>query len=125
MYRETPTFTAREINQIESMAGLGMNVEQMAHVIGVSKATFDRRQAAQPAVHDAISKGRALASMCVRKTAYQMATSGKCPAMTIFWLKTREGWKEPRDEDDHAPIKVIAGLSTEELLRLVQAKVSA
>ncbi len=118
-------FTDKEIKQIESMAGLGMNVEQMAHVVGVSKATFDRRQGDQPAVHEAISKGRALASMGVRKTAYQMATSGKCPAMTIFWLKTREGWKEPREGDDQAPIKIIAGMSTEDLLRLVQPKVGA
>ena len=29
-------------------------------------------------------------------TAFQMANSGKFPVMTIFWLKTRCGWKETK-----------------------------
>ena len=40
------------------------------------------------------------------QTAFKMAISGKCPAMTIFWLKTRAGWseKEPMvDETEDRP----------------------
>ena len=38
--------------------------------------------------------GATKANSNVAQTAYQMATSGKCPAATIFWLKCRAGWKE-------------------------------
>ena len=28
------------------------------------------------------------------QTAYNLAKSGKCPVMTMFWLKTQAGWRE-------------------------------
>jgi hypothetical protein len=31
----------------------------------------------------------------VAQSLYQQATSGKKTAATIFWLKTRAGWREP------------------------------
>jgi len=43
----------------------------------------------------------------VRKTLFQMATSGKHPAATMFWLKTRARWseqgREPELEDAPKP----------------------
>jgi hypothetical protein len=36
----------------------------------------------------------AKANARVVQTAFKQATSGKSPAMTMFWLKTRMGWKE-------------------------------
>ena len=106
MARHTRLFDERDVKQIQTMAGLGMTSEQMAAVLGVSKSTFDRRQADQTEVSEAVLKGRALTSMTVRQTAYQMAVSGESPALTIFWLKCREQWKEPREEqnDNDAPI---------------------
>lgn len=45
------------------------------------------------------------------RTAFQMATSGTIPAMTIFWLKARAGWRDrPEDagtgDDEPTPVKV-------------------
>ena len=77
------------------MAGVGLNLNQIAAIIGVSPATLDRRIKDTPAIAEAISKGRSDASEKVMNTAFQMATSGTNPAMTIFWLKVRERWKEP------------------------------
>lgn len=99
MARETTLFTEKEIRQIASMAGLGMPVEQIAMVLDVSKKTLERRCDDQPGVKDALLKGRAVASMTVRQTAFQMATSGKHAVMTIFWLKVREGWKDSQAEE--------------------------
>lgn len=76
------------------MAGLGLKVEHIAAVLGMSKATFDRRQADQPGVREALLKGRAKAATQVLQTLFKMAISGKCVAATIFWTKVREGWKE-------------------------------
>ena len=90
--------TADEIKKLASLAGLGLTVENMARVMDISKATLDRRMNDQPGVAEAIEKGRASASAAVRNTAFKMATSGKCPAMTIFWLKCRERWREENFE---------------------------
>ncbi len=48
----------------------------------------------QKGVVEAIEKGRALALAQVAKTAFQLATSGKCYPMTMFYLKCRGGWSE-------------------------------
>jgi len=34
------------------------------------------------------------ATATVAQTAYNLAKSGKCPVMTMFWLKTQAGWRE-------------------------------
>lgn len=96
-------FDDKTVKQIETMAGLGMPVDQMAAILGVSKDTFERRMKSDRKVNAAVLKGRAIASSNVRKTAYHMAVSGKSAVMTIFWLKVRERWKEaqtPSDEKD-------------------------
>lgn len=46
----------------------------------------------------AISSGRSKAAAAVCETAFNMATSGAHPAMTMFWLKTRQGWREMGNE---------------------------
>lgn len=86
--------TPQQIQNIETMAGYGLTVEKIATLLGISKRTFERRMKDTPGAADALSKGRAKASLDVIQTAYEMATSGKSAAMTIFWLKVREGWKE-------------------------------
>jgi predicted transcriptional regulator len=74
--------------QAEDLAGYGLTHEQIAHVLGVSQDTVERHYT------DELEAGLALALATVAKTAYQMATSGDEPAMTMFWLKTRAKWKE-------------------------------
>lgn len=92
-----------QVKQIGVMAGLGMPTHQIAAVMGVGAATFDRLIARDKRVAEAVLNGAAAASAQVRQTAFKMATSGKWPAMTIFWLKVRERWREPRFEDDETP----------------------
>lgn len=96
-------FTDAQVKQLEVLAGLGVPTHQMAAIMDVSPATLDRVIARDKKVAEAILKGAAEASATVRSTAFKMATSGKWPAMTIFWLKVRERWREPRFEDDEAP----------------------
>lgn len=88
----------KEIAQVEAMAGFGLTATQMASVLGMCEKTFYNKKNTIPEFASALERGRALTSYNVRKTAYQMATSGDWPAMTIFWLKCRENWK-PADND--------------------------
>lgn len=99
--------TAEEIKQCEAMAGLRLTLEQMGRILNVSKSTMDRRVKEQPELQEAIERGRAQASAKVRQMAYKMATSGKHPVMTIFWLKCQEGFRE-RDEEDRQ-VKIVLG----------------
>jgi len=97
------TPTKKELRQIYLLAGYGLNINMIADAMGVSKATFDRRRHDIPEINEALKKGRADALSEVAQTAYKLAKSGKCPAMTMFILKTQGGWSErygPRDDED-------------------------
>lgn len=83
--------------QAGKLAGIGCNLNQIAHIMGIDPATLDRMIERDPSVSAAISRGRDNGIGQVMKTAYQMAVSGKIPAMTIFFLKTRARWAEARD----------------------------
>lgn len=82
------TFSADDRAKVERMAAVGMRDEEIALVLGVGEATVQRRLRAE------LKRGRARATMAVMNTAYNLATSGRCPAATFFWLKCRAGWRE-------------------------------
>lgn len=86
--------TEAEYKMIENMSGVGLSEDKMSFILGFSPSTMDRLKTKDKRLVDALSKGRSLASYNVCKTFYEMATSGKCPTMTIFWLKTRERMRE-------------------------------
>ena len=102
--------TKQDMERIETMAGLGLTVTQMSAILGISKKTFERRMNDNQDVNDAISKGRASASAKVLDSAFKMAVSGRHVAMTIFWLKCREHWKDTsvieHTGEDGKPIRV-------------------
>jgi hypothetical protein len=93
-------FTAAQVQEIETLVGFGSTVVQMASFFGISKRTFERRCKYSPGALDALEKGRFKANTAVIQTAYQLAISGKVPAMTMFWLKCRVGWSELGPKDD-------------------------
>jgi hypothetical protein len=94
------TLSEEEIKQAANLAGVGCSLDQIAKILSIDPRTFDRILDKNPHINDAISKGRELAAGSVMGKAYNMAISGEHPAMTIFWLKTRCRWKEPRDENE-------------------------
>ena len=46
------------------------------------------------ALREALLKGESDGKGAVLTTAFDMAVSGRCPSMTIFYLKCRLGWKD-------------------------------
>jgi|GEM_PF-1095190 len=82
------TLAEKELAEIETLAGLGLRFEDIALVKGMCLDTLKKY------ADEYLQRGRAKAKAQVMQTAYKMATSGKTPAMTMFWLKTRAGWRE-------------------------------
>jgi len=85
---------AEKLTLIGKMAAAGLNNDQMSAILGVSTSTFDDRMAERPDIKQAVAEGRAKAIFNVAVSAYAQAISGKVPAMTMFYLKCRAGWKE-------------------------------
>jgi hypothetical protein len=80
--------TDQDREEIKKLAMHGMTIKDIASVKSISIATLKRRCMKE------INSGRVFAKAVVQATAYDMAISGKHPAMTIFWLKTRCKWRE-------------------------------
>ena len=83
-----------QLASLHAMAGLGLNMAQIAHIVGVHPASFFRSLRQQPEIRAAIESGRATATMNVSRAAYEMAISKKVPDITKFWLKARAGWRD-------------------------------
>jgi hypothetical protein len=102
--------TPQDISKIETMASFGLTIEKIAAVFGVDRKTMNRHTANSPALEEAIERGRAKAEFNVSKAAYDMAISGKVPAMTMFWLKCRAKWREviPIEHSGEVGVKTFA-----------------
>jgi hypothetical protein len=87
---------------VARLTGLGLNMQQVADALGISKDTLERRVKEDESLRAALALGRANAATAVAETAFKLATSGNHPAMTMFWLKTRLGWRE-KDPQAEAP----------------------
>jgi len=76
---------------VEACAMGGIPQEEIAKVVGVSIPTLYKY------FREELDNGATKANAKVIAVAYQQAISGKSPVMTIFWLKTKLGWKEKKE----------------------------
>jgi len=83
--------TDDQIRQIETLAGLGLNQIEIASVLGIGRATLQRKIAQDTEISDAMDRGKAKAKTNVARVAYEMAL--KNPVMTQFYLKCLGGWR--------------------------------
>ena len=83
---------------VKSMAAMGIPHEQIAIKIGIRSPKTLRTH-----FREELDSGATEANYKVAQTLFQMATSGQCPAATIFWSKTRNRFRE-RDPDEVARI---------------------
>lgn len=97
------TLTEDQARQVEVLTRHGLRMEDIAELFGIGVATFKRIAARDPMVADTLKKGREDANRKVLETAHRMAVSGKHPAMTIFWLKARMGWRETQRLEHTGP----------------------
>ncbi|MFH7241763.1 MAG: helix-turn-helix domain-containing protein [Spirulina sp.] len=92
MPRQRIEITERDKQQIEVMAGLGMTVEQIAQVLGISPRTFNR-WCESPDVLAHYKKGQDSAQVTIAKSLFEKAKGGDTTAI-IWYEKTRAGRRE-------------------------------
>ena len=92
--------TPDEIRRCEIYYAYGMTQKEMAALIGVSIATFERRIKDQPELLEGLLKGKAKADTQVIDSLFKNAVKKGNVTAQIFWLKTRRGWSEHNTDDD-------------------------
>jgi hypothetical protein len=80
---------------VKSMAAYGIRQDEIAATIGVTGKTLRLR------FRNDLDRGATEANTQVGQTMFQMATSGKSPTSTMFWLRTRAGWGQNPGADRH------------------------
>jgi hypothetical protein len=88
-------FSEKDANEIIHMAKIGLTISDIADIKQTSISSITRN------FKDKMKKARKTGIGKVYETAFNLATSGKCPAMTMFYLKTRAGWREKERVDIH------------------------
>jgi len=99
--------TEEDLRQIEVMAGIGLRVPDISSIVGLGHNTLYKLMKRDPRISDHINRGRAKAVSAVAQTAYQLAKGGKCPSMTMFWLKTQQKWREVHTEESKQVHEVV------------------
>jgi hypothetical protein len=84
--KHEPTPESRAV--VRELAAFGIPQDRIAERLEISSKTLREHYT------DEIDNAKDEANLTVYKTAFSLATSGECPAMTMFWCKTRMGWKE-------------------------------
>lgn len=82
-----------DIDKIEMYAGRGLNKEQVAQCLGISRRVFFKYQEENPEFAEAYDRGRAKATAVIAGKLLQKVETGSLVAI-IFWLKCQAGWKE-------------------------------
>ena len=86
--------TPEQRHNVLAMAGFGITHERIALVMGISGKTLRRH------FRKELDRGAVEADIQVINTLFKMAKSGKFPAATIFWVKTRCRWRERPIEEN-------------------------
>ena len=82
------------MNIIKACAQHQMLEPKIASMFGMSQDTWRRLKKNNPAVQQILDEGRAYGEAIVHQTAFEMATSGKSPFFTKFWLQVHSGWTD-------------------------------
>ena len=74
--------------QIQAMAACGIEPTKIAMVFGLTSSELFDKYGTE------IATAESEANAAVAVSLYHMATSGKHPQASIFWLKSRANWKD-------------------------------
>lgn len=115
-----------DLAKVEQYAQCCDNDEEIARALGISPRTLYGRKRDFADFAEAIKRGRAKASVFVGGQLMQLIKAGNTAA-TIFYLKSRCGWKETDRHEitgaDGDAIKVaseVKQLTTEQLLEIAR-----
>lgn len=95
--------------KVEQLAQVCDNEEEIALALGISYSTLRNRKREFDSFNTAIKRGRAKANAFVGGKLMSLIREGN-PAATIFYMKSRCGWKETDRKEitgkDGEPVKV-------------------
>lgn len=81
--------TEEQRSKVRALAGFGLKQEQIAALVGVRSTATLRKHFRQELVRGPIE-----AQVNVRRTLFKLATSGRNPRVTMYWLKRWAAWSE-------------------------------
>lgn len=118
-----------DLDKIEAFASRGLTREQVAHNLGVSAKTLQRRTKERADVEEAYQRGKAKGIAKIANALFEKASQGNVTAQ-IFYLKCH-GWKEASELEvkssisgaNGGPIEIknTAALSNEQLLDIIHS----
>lgn len=87
------------LERVEFLGGLGLQIKDICHVIGISVPVYYRYIKEKPEFKEAVRRGRAKANAQVTRALFKSASEGNVQAQ-MFWLKHRsqEEWLIEDDE---------------------------
>ena len=96
-----------DLDKIEVFASRGLTREQVAHNLGVSAKTLQRRAKERADVEDAYQRGKAKGIAKIANALFEKALEGNTTAQ-IFFLKCN-GWKESSEVEfkNTTPVKIV------------------
>jgi hypothetical protein len=80
---------------VKALAGYGVKQQHIAALLDVASVTTLRKHFAEE-----LRQGALEAKTQMLGTLFKMAVSGRHPALTMFFLKTRGGWSETGNHEE-------------------------
>lgn len=105
------TFDDKKLEEIEAMAGLGLSLEKIAAIIGIAASTFYEYRKEDPAIDEAVQRGKAKASAQVGQSLFNRAKNGDVAAIR-WWEMTRDNRSERSEVEGTTKNYVVQGPPT-------------
>lgn len=99
-----------DLSRVEELASQGLTHVQISNALGISDRTLYRRKQDLTGLSDAIKKGQAKGIIHVTNKLREQIDNGNTTA-TIFFLKTRPGWKETHRIEQEPRVEMLKSLS--------------
>ena len=84
------------LKQVEKLASIGLNEQQIADSLGIHGDTMRRRKKKYTEFCEALSRGQAKGIEKVVSALFNTAVEGSVPAQSLF-LKNRAGWSDKQE----------------------------
>ena len=92
--------TPEMIKEAEAMAARGMDIEQIAHCLGLGYSTIYEKQKDYPELKEAIKRGQAAGIRAVTNALFKNAIGGNNTTAQLFYLKCKARWREEDKQVD-------------------------
>lgn len=87
-----------DLEQVERLAAIGLNEQQVADSLGISQSTLGNRKKDSCDFYDALKRGQAKGIATVANNLFTQSKEGNVSA-GIFFMKNRAGWSDKLEAD--------------------------